>query len=121
MSRLIDPGLGDYLDRLTILHLKLRYGGLSGKPTAHFSKEADVIETKISLRTSVKPGEVAELAAVNAALWEAEDTLRRLRTSADVAPIAAVAIRIQTLNDARAGVIEAINRSAGDFTGAEKC
>lgn len=67
---------------------------------------------------------VLELAAVNAALWHAEDDLRDLRNGpafigmnpvsviAEVA--AAIGIRIQVLNDQRAVLVDKINKDAGE-------
>lgn len=121
MSRLHDPGPGEILDRLTILARKLVEGWLKRVTTAHWAEEYAAL-------TAASPGWtgvldlVLELAAVNAALWQAEDELRRLREQ-DV-PHQGVgyrlAVRIQQLNDRRAELITLINTHAGINRGPEK-
>lgn len=126
--RLIDPGTGELSDRLSILALKLLFGREAGKDVSHFEKEQTSILIKI--RTKDLNGAwfhcYTELAAVNAALWHAEDALRRLREDPPSrAPtvwedIGRLAIRIQAFNDRRAELIAAINKEAGDGDGPEK-
>src|SRR3990172_455729 len=71
MSRLINPGLGDYTDRLTILALKILFGEAGGKDVAHFRTEQTILLTKIRSRETAGAWLAAtfELAAVNAILW----------------------------------------------------
>lgn len=61
---------------------------------------------------------VLELAAVNAALWHAEDDLRTVRETAATPDqyIAAgqIGIRLQALNDQRATLVDKINKDAGE-------
>lgn len=118
--RLVNYGVGEVADRLTILSLKLLFGGEAGKDITHFRNEQTVLFKTLSARLlnaeSLKA--VLELAAVNAALWHAEDDLREMRghdrepTPSEV--IAKLAFRIQQLNDTRAGLVGAINKSSGD-------
>ncbi len=123
--RLENPGVGEISDRLSILALKVLFGHEQGKDIAHFKAEQGALLSKIRTRTlNGKWFEAyTELAAVNAVLWHAEDTLRALRnqvpsTIVDVA--CSVAFRIQALNDTRAVLIERINKDAGEHLGGEK-
>lgn len=127
MGRLINPGVGELSDRLSILALKLLVGGESGTDVSHFQKEADAI--LVQLRTRELNGKWFEaytkLAAVNACLWHAEDQLRAIRTGPagylnQEQSTAALAFRIQALNDQRAACIAAINKETGDLLGTEK-
>lgn len=129
MSRLINPGTGDYLDRLTILALKLLYGEQAGKETKHFRDERNAILGKVGLKTLDLEG-LTELATVNAALWHAEDQLRDCRNRPEAAraewvgsiaggktflqEVCDLAFRIQALNDRRAALVTALNQKAGD-------
>lgn len=123
MSRLHNPGPGEILDRLTILALKVTYGKLAGIGTAHWTEEQTALADQL---WNTPPGAGAsrirgvqwmELAAINAALWQAEDNLRRERdTQAYVSQsvvIAQIAITIQKLNDRRAELVTLINANAG--------
>src|ERR1700676_1554522 len=79
--RLLNWGPGECSDRLTILALKILHGTDAGKDVKHFTDERNALLTDIRARTlNGKWFEaVLELAAVNAALWHAEDRLRMLR------------------------------------------
>lgn len=135
MSRLVNPGAGDYADRLTILALKLLFGEQAGKDVTHFRNERNAILPKLLGRDNGKWLEAyTELAAVNAALWHAEDELRGWRErlaptppdstglrgpgegykAAVAADVVQLAFRIQALNDQRAALIATINQKAGD-------
>jgi hypothetical protein len=131
MARLVNIGAGEVTDRLTILSLKILHGRAAGKPTDHFARERDVLLTQIRARTLNGSwfAQVLELAAVNAALWQAEEALRALRR--DLQPGGAkdgngwgdaglLAVRIQDLNDQRAALVASINTHTGECDGAEK-
>lgn len=126
MARLINPGTGDLLDRLSILSLKLLYGQQAGKETKHFRDERNAVLTKINAADRFTGPVVEagfELAAVNAALWQAEDELRGYaRNAANTNPsiVAECAFRIQSLNDRRAELISLINANTGENLGQEK-
>jgi len=79
--RLVNPGLGETTDRLTILALKILVGQEQGKDITHFSNEHAALLTQIRSRTlNAKWFEaVLSLAAVNGLLWHAEDDLKALR------------------------------------------
>lgn len=131
MARLINPGTGEILDRLSILGLKLLYGGLAGKETKHFRDERNVLLTKLNAGDGITGPAMEhyiELAAVNAALWQAEDQLREYRDvpqtahvdMAHYALIVRCAFKIQQLNDRRAELISLINVNTGEAGGQEK-
>lgn len=128
MSRLVDPGPGEILDRLTILQLKLLYGWLKDQPTTHWAEEYVVLAERLPTVWKAPVWErLLELAAVNAALWQAEDDMRRLRNlpvgeraewaglfrRTWVQDTSIVGVKIQQLNDRRAALITLINTTAG--------
>lgn len=121
--RLINPGAGEISDRLSILALKLLFGAEAGKDVTHFQTEKAALLVQLRGRTLNGRWFEAytELAAINAALWHAEDDLRSLRLSGLTTPEAStLAFRIQALNDQRAACVEKINRDAGEHGGTEK-
>lgn len=122
MARLINPGDGDYLDRLTILALKVLHGELDGRDVAHFTTERTAILAKLQPKGGPQLLAMQELGAVNAALWYAEDHLREYRQIPDPTPgnVMALAFRIQELNDRRAALIARINEQSGTARGTEK-
>jgi hypothetical protein len=107
------------VDRVTILALKILVGVAAGKSVTHFETERERLISLLETQSPVKVNLLLELAAVNALLWQAEDTLRAMRgvPEPDLAMVATVAFRIQSLNDDRARVIAQIN---GADTPAEK-
>lgn len=133
--RLINFGLGEVSDRLSILALKILHGEAAGKDAEHWKNERNALIAKLGART-VNGNWIeayTELAAVNATLWQGEDTLRGLRNLREAAraqwtgagktyqeSVAEVAIRLQELNDRRAQLIESINKDAGEHLGSEK-
>lgn len=124
--RLINFGAGEVIDRLSILSTKILYGGIANLETKHWNDERNVLLTQLrgrELNGTWFP-QVLDLAAVNAALWRAEDDLRSHRetgqTPVNTDRIVETAFRIQELNDRRAELIEAINRQTGEFLGVEK-
>lgn len=124
--RLIDPGAGEKLDRLTILALKIRHGREGGGTVNHFEAERAAIlgsRSPSAAEAFLALEAVIDLAVVNACLWQAEDALRAYApgfTEREAGEIARVALRIQRLNDERARLVEAINRAYNDYVGPEK-
>ncbi len=131
MARLKNYGPGEISDRLSILSLKRLFGAEAGKDCTAFQNEWGILLTEIRVRTlNGKWFEaVLELAAVNAALWHAEDDLRDYgrqygaaghdRAFTDPA-VADLALRIQRLNDQRAALIDRINKDAGETLTSDK-
>jgi hypothetical protein len=124
--RLKNYGVGEVSDRLSILALKRLFGAQTGKDITHFTTEHTALLSEIRSRTlNGKWFEAyTELAAVNAALWHAEDDLRAMRMVWDGSAhqeIVNTAFRIQDLNDQRAALIERINKDTGEVPlGSEK-
>lgn len=122
--RLVNPGVGDVVDRLSILELKVLHGEIAQKDTAHWVRERDVLLVQLAGRTLngswFQPA--IALSVVNAALWREEDNLRAYRKENPVAmaPVVCCAFLIQQLNDQRAVLIGEINTKAGDDRGREK-
>jgi hypothetical protein len=115
---IINPTVGDLTDRLTILSLKVLFGTAAGQPVEHFIQERTGILTKLRTR-QIGPwmGLLSDLAAVNGALWHAEEDLRGCQELVDAGRLG---LRIQALNDQRAALIVKINKEAGDPTNVEK-
>ena len=120
--RLINPGPGEYCDRLSILALKISHGEDRGVSTDHFRKEWAAILPKLCAVSGTAFLETyTKLVVVNARLWQAEDRLREFRAAGgELEAVAQVAYQIQALNDARAGLIAGINKQTGNHVGEEK-
>lgn len=124
MGRLVGYGPGEIVDRLSILSLKILHGNQAGKNTKHFADEQEAL---IECTPNHVSPDFMALGDVNCDLWKAEDELRdwRSRTANTTieqfcVPIAALAFRIQDLNDRRAALIEKINAASGETSGPEK-
>lgn len=137
MARLTNLGAGDYADRLTILALKCLHYGAAGKPVEHLRNEQACLLTKLYAGPTLPQagvGALLELGAVNGALWQLTDDLRRIErdigTTHREFPIDVTAtpwviagkwgIEIMRLNDRRAELVDAINKATGEFLGHEK-
>lgn len=126
--RLVNLGAGEISDRLTILSLKVLHAGAAGQDTAHFLNERSALLAQIRTRTLNGSwfDKVLELAAINGALWQAENEIREWRAPKqaygppDLDRIRQVAFSIQALNDQRAALIDAINQESGEHLGKEK-
>lgn len=116
MSRLLQPGLGDYLDRLSILQLKIADGRERGRDIRHFETERAAIWAAVGTTAPRELITVVErLAATNRAIWEATDYLLAARTvwpavaEPDVYLIADHAMRVLQLNEDRAELVRILN------------
>jgi len=133
--RLYPLGPGEILDRLTILSLKILHGGMAGRSIEHWKAEyAYLNEEKyspcVSRATSYfadLQAAILDLAAVNGAIWTAEDELRRWQGEGcgpcslpQAMTVAVVALRAQSLNDRRAQLIAEINTLLGAEAPEEK-
>jgi hypothetical protein len=123
MSRLINFGLGEVCDRLSLLALKILYGELQGSDVTRERHERAALLVKLAVRSP--NGRWLEiwndLHAVHAALWLYEADLRSYRAASDAAvravraeEIVVCAFRIQDLYDRRASLITQINSLVGD-------
>lgn len=124
MARLLDPGIGDICDRLTILALKILHCP-PGRSAEHFVRERNGLLTKVRASTLNASWfeHVLTLGAVNARLWTLEDEIRayRLDWAGGVVSKEALqedatkcAFRITELNDERARLVGLINELTGD-------
>ena len=127
MSRLVNYGVGEIVDRLTILELKILHGRQAGKAVDHFETERAALLTQLRGRSlnGAWFEHVLTLGAVNGLLWRTEDTIRAARTTSgdlqrEAFEIVTTAFRIQALNDQRAALIETINKLTGEHLGSEK-
>lgn len=117
MTRLVRFGLGEIVDRLTILALKLQHG-VGDKQT--FEAERRDLISMIAPQTAATIPEWADLANVNNQLWQAEDKMREYRgrklrlTTHDHFDISELGMQCQALNDDRSQLIASINLSQGD-------
>jgi len=114
MSRLHTPGPGDLLDRLTILALKLTYGREAGRDLTRWRQEFDALEAQLGQKVDA----YLMLAAINAALWQAEDEMRRYRSWGSrsqswIKEVAVCGVRIQSLNDHRCALVAQLNGEPG--------
>ena len=121
--RLINFGVGEITDRLSILALKI----LHAKPdtdVSHFTHERAALLAKLAGRSlnGAWYEQSVELGAVNGAIWHEEDELRAYRTyrPTDHEIVVEIAFRLQELNDRRHELVAEINKRAGDFFGNEK-
>lgn len=126
--KLVNPGVGEVSDRLTILALKLHYGRHLGRDVTHFEAERAALLAKVHAQTLNASwfDSLLELGAVNAALWHAEEDLRYSRQAPNIGEVVDpvvvmdLAFKIQSWNDRRAELVEQINREAGDSAAKEK-
>jgi hypothetical protein len=120
MTRLVNPGLGEKIDRVIILRLKLRhYDKLLHGPLLLEEKALNDAIGFTAL-TKQQKSDAWELREVHKLLWAAEDTMRRYRdrrqqlSNSTLLEVAQVGMEIQQLNDRRAGLVRVINLSDGD-------
>lgn len=121
-SRLRNYGPGELADRLTILALKRLHGAEAGKDCAQWNNEWAILQTEVRSKRTLSLEAVLDLAAINAALWTAEDDLRLLRgrESRDhldesfYQDATRCGFRIQSLNDQRAALVDRINAAGGE-------
>ena len=123
--RLINFGVGEITDRLSILALKILHSK-PGADVTHFTNERAALVAKLGSR-NLGAGwfeQAAELCGVNGIIWRDEDELRAIRTgellNTNPVSIAALAVHLQEMNDRRHQLIEQINKKSGEFYGNEK-
>ena len=128
--RLIEPDIGEVLDRMAILQLKLHVGMYKNVPTASWEEELRQLDkylekkmqnyqrTATSFSNDQFSSANSRLNIVNAKLWEAEDEIRKYRKSSDLtdaekAEVCLIALRIADLNDVRAVLVNELNQMFG--------
>jgi len=108
---LLDPSVGDLIDRLSILRLKIVHGEEAQKDISHFDTERAAILHRLN-GVNLNTREIEKLFVTNEALWELTDALRQATNSDAVA--ARLGRKILSLNDERARLIAAISLAHGD-------
>jgi len=105
--------LGDVVDRITILRIKVRKIEDVAK-RVHARRELQLLERRWSMLGHGRLPQEAELEGVNETLWEVEDRLRDMeaREQFDAAFVEA-ARSVYKLNDRRAALKRAINEALG--------
>lgn len=131
---LLKPTLGEIVDRLTILTLKIEAAANDPNRLATFIEEQVGLRKQVIQLTSNLPvtyeaalGEhTRQLAQVNKRLWDMEDEIRELRgkakqsivdlTDMERERVAVLAFSIPDVNDVRANLIRSINQLLGVST-----
>lgn len=111
---LLRPSVGDLLDRLSILRLKIHHGGIAGKSIGHFEEERQAILHQLPPDVDFLDPVVEHLFFVNEALWELTDAMReavQCKTADLQARYGRVILR---MNDKRAHLIRQIAQKYGD-------
>jgi hypothetical protein len=135
--RLLNPSPGEILDRLTILELKIMWGGKRSMDVTHFEAEKySLIEVLKNWTEGIAEDCIGDgdrldetlqkvdlhrngLAAVNALLWDAEDEARRTPDTSAF-KLAVLCKKIIRLNDARASHVRELDLLHGIRDGQEK-
>ena len=108
------PSVGDLLDRLSILRLKIHHGGIAGKPVGHFEEERQEILQRLPPQIDFLDPLVEHLFFVNEALWELTDAMRDA-VDAKTADLQARYARVMLrMNDKRANLVGQIAAKYGD-------
>jgi hypothetical protein len=131
MTRLINFGLGEICDRLSILALKILHAEQKGADVTMLRNERAALMVKLLTRDGGRWIEFhTDLAAVNATIWQAEEELRSrreaLKRTDDEGEEAehhyhagALGLRILDLTDRRTALVNQINAYVGDEKAAE--
>src|ERR1035437_9975247 len=132
--RMLEPDIGEVLDRMSILQLKIDAGMKRAAATEGWDEELrqlDVyLQKKITKWQAVATSSSTEdlgslnarLCIVNQKLWDAEDAIRTYHkiamslTAAQTNEVVALALRIADLNDVRADLVRGINGLFGVTT-----
>ena len=113
---LTHPSVGEFLDRLAILRLKIRFGEDHGKDVAHFRQEQKDICTRLQDKADMNHPLVEELFFVNEALWELTDAIREaIKQGERDWQIGRFGRLILEKNDKRASLIAKISAQYGDY------
>lgn len=134
MGRLLNPGIGELVDRLTILTLKCAHAPLDSDPS-HFHTELAEVQMRVDRFLSAHPeaperriqAKVAELRTINTQLWQLEDKMAAYARPTYVIvdarkaqTIAEIGMTIWRANQLRNVTIGEINALAGTVRGPEK-
>lgn len=120
MTPMVPASVGDVVDRLTILNLKLARVREDDPRRAHVINErrrlqrALVAQCGFDLEHLFADEHVRELADVNAKLWDVEDDIRRCLADKDFGEaFVGLARAVPELNDRRSALKYRINQQTG--------
>ncbi len=122
MGRIINPGLGEQLDRCTILELKIAQAITEGTgQQVHFDDELSAIKALLPMVFTTPMHELHNgLAEVNTLIWDAEDKMRDCRRrkhhlqTTEMFEVAELGMLCQELNDQRSTIIQELNLGNND-------
>ena len=113
--RVMNPGPGEIVDRVTVVVRKIVEAQLIGWDCQHFEKELDeLLDVNVwdNLIVSVTKLDYL-LGATNAAIWQREDDLREARKTKNYEAAGRIAMENQELNDRRNRLVGELNAAYG--------
>ena len=123
MQLQVPVSVGEVLDKITILQIKLAHISDSAK-RANVQNELDALLPLVAgdaFTTNQMQGLVAQLKAVNEALWDIEDDIREKEASKSFdAEFISLARAVYVTNDKRAEIKKKINLATGSALIEEK-
>ena len=123
MQLQVPVSVGEVLDKITILQIKLAHISDSAK-RANVQNELDALLPLVAgdaFTTNQMQGLVAELKAVNEALWDIEDDIREKEAAKSFdAEFIKLARAVYVTNDKRAEIKKQINLATGSTLVEEK-
>ena len=123
MQLQVPVSVGEVLDKITILEIKLAHISDSAK-RANVQNELDALLPLVAgdaFTTNQMQGLVAELKAVNEALWDIEDDIREKEAAKSFdAEFIKLARAVYVTNDKRAAIKKQINLETGSALIEEK-
>lgn len=111
---LTQPSVGEYLDRFSILRLKIHHGSLAGKDVTHFERERDEILGLLPPGINFEDPAVEELAFANECIWELTDAFREAVMHRKPTLQATYGRLMVRFNDKRSRLIQRISEAHGD-------
>ena len=123
MQLQVPVSVGEVLDKITILQIKLAYIS-DGAKRVNIQKELDALLPLVAsdaFTTDQMQGLVAELKAVNEVLWKIEDDIREKEAAKNFnAEFIRLARSVYITNDKRAEIKKQINLATGSDLVEEK-
>lgn len=114
--KLLNPNLGETIDRLTILERKIVEGRRQGRLVAGFTAEIEKLYAHMGM-LGIPAGflpQFLRLAAINAAIWDATDKMRDAIDDDDLHLQASVGAAIFNWNNARAAIVAELGKASGE-------
>lgn len=120
--KLLNPNLGETIDRLTILERKIVEGRRQGRLVASFTVERDALYAHmkvLGMAAGFLP-QFLRLAAINAAIWDATDRMGKAISGDDMSEkmqrieLAVWGEAIFNWNNERAAIVAELGKSSGE-------